>query len=62
MYEAEAAVELSCRVSGKTIVVVDDLFQSGASMWCYSEYLKRMGAKHVLGLVCVKSLRDTDNQ
>ncbi len=30
-------------------------------MWCYAMFLKNLGAKHVLGLVCVKSLRDTDN-
>jgi len=31
-------------------------------MWCYAKYLKDQGARHVLGLPCVKSLGDGDNQ
>lgn len=61
-YDAEGCVELHGDVMGRTIVVVDDLYQSGATLWCYAKYLKSLGAEHVIGLVCVKSLRDTDNQ
>lgn len=55
-------VELSASVDGRTVVIVDDLYQSGATMWMYAKYLKEQGARHVFGLACVKSLRDTDNQ
>jgi len=58
----DGCVELSDSVEDKTIVVVDDLYQSGATMWMYAKYLKEQGARHVFGLPCVKSLRDTDNQ
>lgn len=55
-------VELSGDVSGQSICIVDDLYQSGASLWSFARHLKEIGAEHVVGLVCVKSLRDTDNQ
>ena len=45
----------------KTVLIVDDLYQSGASMWTYAKYLKSMGANKVIGLVAVKSQRDSDN-
>jgi predicted amidophosphoribosyltransferase len=60
---AEAGgIELSRSVRGCSVIVVDDLYQSGASLWSFAKYLKRNGAGAVVGLVCVKSLRDTDNQ
>jgi len=31
-------------------------------MWTVAKLLKKKGAKRVLGLACVKSWRDTDNQ
>ncbi len=62
LYECAECIELHGDVAGKTIVVIDDLYQSGATMWCYAKYLKDQGAKYVLGLPCVKSLRDSDNQ
>ena len=55
------AIELSSEVAGRTVIVIDDLYQSGATIWSYAGYLKAMGAAAVIGLVCVKSLRNTDN-
>lgn len=55
-------VEVGCDVRNKNVIVVDDLYQSGATMWEYAKYLKNMGARTVWGLVCVKSLRDSDNR
>jgi predicted amidophosphoribosyltransferase len=49
-------------VVGRRILVVDDLYQSGSSMWRFAKYLKSKGAAEVCGLVCVKSLSDRDNQ
>ena len=48
-------------ISGADILIVDDLYQSGITMWAYAEFLKRCGARRVYGIVCVKSLRDSDN-
>jgi predicted amidophosphoribosyltransferase len=60
LFEA-GAVSISDSVDDATVVVVDDLYQSGTTMWSFARYLKQQGARHVLGLVCVKTLRDTDN-
>ena len=49
-------------IAGNTVIIVDDLYQSGASVWAYAQYLKKIGARTVYGLVCVKSMRDTDNR
>ncbi len=48
-------------IRDKLILIVDDLYQSGASMWCYAEYLKQKGAKNIIAVSIVKSLRDSDN-
>jgi predicted amidophosphoribosyltransferase len=58
----EKGVRLSRDVAEHSVIVVDDLYQSGASLWSFAKYLKARGAATVIGLVCVKSLRDTDNQ
>ena len=58
----DGCVELSESVDDKAVLVIDDLYQSGATMWMFAKYLKEQGAKYVFGLPCVKSLRDTDNQ
>jgi hypothetical protein len=55
-------VQLSRSVRDCSVIVVDDLYQSGASLWSFAEYLKGRQAGTVVGLACVKSLRDTDNQ
>lgn len=54
-------VTLTDSVDERLVVIVDDLYQSGATMWTYAEFLKSQGAAHVIGLPCVKSLRDSDN-
>ncbi|HEY5311532.1 MAG TPA: hypothetical protein VIK18_03400 [Pirellulales bacterium] len=55
-------IELSESIEDRLVVVVDDLYQSGATLWMYAKHLKAQGATHVIGLPCVKSLRDSDNQ
>jgi predicted amidophosphoribosyltransferase len=59
---SSGAVQLSGSVKGERIIVIDDLYQSGNTMWSYARYLKAQGALVVHGLVCVKTLRDTDNR
>lgn len=46
----------------KNVILFDDLYQSGTTMWQYARFLKELGAKSVWGLVCVKSLKDSDNK
>jgi len=60
--ELQGAIEIQGDVDGKSIILVDDLYQSGFTMWTIAKLLKKKGAKKVLGLACVKSWRDTDNQ
>lgn len=48
-------------VAGRDILIIDDLYQSGALVWCYGEYLKQLGASTVSAISIVKSLRDSDN-
>jgi predicted amidophosphoribosyltransferase len=54
-------LQLSRRIRSNSILVLDDLYQSGVSLWSLAKYLKVRQAGTVVGLVCVKSLRDTDN-
>jgi predicted amidophosphoribosyltransferase len=54
-------VSLATSVSSRNIVVIDDLYQSGTTLWSYAQYLKNMGAAKVIGLVCEKNFRDSDN-
>lgn len=55
-------IALSKPVKGADIIVLDDLYQSGATLWSFARCLKNLGASSVYGVVCVKSWRDTDNQ
>lgn len=55
------AFTLNESVEGSTVLLIDDLFQSGATLWSLARFLKARGAREVYGLACVKSLRDTDN-
>lgn len=48
-------------VQGKTIVLVDDLYQSGVTLWSLARFLKQNGALAIYGLACVKSWSDSDN-
>jgi hypothetical protein len=52
------AVRLSASVDGCIVYVIDDLYQSGITIWSYARYLKAQGASAVLGLVCEKSISD----
>jgi orotate phosphoribosyltransferase-like protein len=49
------------KVADKTIVVVDDLYQSGLTINYIAEELRQVGAKEVFGLAAVKTLRNDDN-
>lgn len=63
IYQTANSVALDpASVQGRDVIVVDDLYQSGITMWAYARALKAAGVRRVFGLVCVKSMRDTDNQ
>lgn len=62
LYSSDGCVHLDGTLNDAIVVIIDDLYQSGATMWCYAQYLKKCGARCVLGLTCVKSMKDTDNQ
>ena len=49
-------------IEGATVVIVDDLYQSGTTMLAYAEFLERHGANEIYGLSCVKALRNSDNK
>jgi len=49
------------KVADKTIVVVDDLYQSGLTINYIAEELRQAGAKEVFGLAAVKTMRCDDN-
>jgi hypothetical protein len=55
------AFSVKTDVKGRRIVLLDDLFQSGATMFSVARMLKTRGAEDVVGLACVKSWRDSDN-
>ena len=48
-------------VEGKTIVLIDDKYQSGTTIQYIAMKLQDAGAREVYGLCFVKTLRDTDN-
>jgi predicted amidophosphoribosyltransferase len=48
-------------VRGKSVLIVDDLYQSGVTAWSLAKFLKAQGAREVYAPACVKSWRDTDN-
>jgi len=56
------AFSLEESVDGKSILIVDDLYQSGVSAWSLAKFLKSQGARQVYAIACVKSWRNTDNQ
>lgn len=62
IYETPANIDINLSsISGSTIVIIDDLYQSGTTMLAYADFLKQHGAGSIFGLSCVKSLRDSDN-
>jgi adenine/guanine phosphoribosyltransferase-like PRPP-binding protein len=50
------------KVLGKSIVLVDDLYQSGLTINFIAEELRQAGAKEVFGLAAVKTMRNDDNR
>jgi len=62
IYSEGSSLIVSYNLQGKDVLVIDDLYQSGASVWCYAEYLKeRCGARSVIAISSVKALKDGDN-
>ena len=62
MTTLQGKFQLRDSVNDKTILIIDDLYQSGVSVWSLAKFLKENGAREVYALACVKSWRDTDNQ
>jgi hypothetical protein len=48
-------------VRQKSVLIIDDLYQSGVTVWSLAKFLKSQGAWDVYTLACVKSWGDTDN-
>ena len=58
----ETKLLFSESVKGKNVLIIDDLYQSGASIWCLAEYLKeKCAAKTIVAITSVKALKDGDN-
>ena len=53
--------QLNESIPGKTVLIIDDLYQSGVTAWSLAKFLKINGAREVYALACVKSWSDTDN-
>jgi len=51
----------AARVRGKTILLIEDLYQSGVSMNYTALEILKAGASRVFGLACVKTCRNSDN-
>jgi len=62
LYSSPDCIQRSDDLTGKTVFLIDDLYQSGTTLWSCAKNLQRTGVTDVIGLVCVKSFRDTDNQ
>jgi predicted amidophosphoribosyltransferase len=62
LYSCSDCISFEGDVKDKIVFLIDDLYQSGMTLWSCAKYLKQIGAATVIGLVCVKSLRDSDNQ
>jgi len=62
LYSVPNCVQWMGDITNKTIFLIDDLYQSGTTLWTCAKYLKKHGAGNVIGLVCVKTFRDTDNR
>lgn len=50
---------IRCDVKGKTILLVDDMYQSGLTMQYVAMKMKEAGAKRVFGISLVKALRNS---
>jgi predicted amidophosphoribosyltransferase len=49
------------KFSGRTVLLIDDLYQSGTTMNYCAKLIHDAGAKSVLGLACVKTCSNDDN-
>lgn len=56
-----ARIKDDTEVQGRTIILIDDLYQSGTTMNYYAKLLLDVGAVSVLGLACEKTCRNDDN-
>lgn len=57
-----AEFQVSERFSGQSVILIDDLYQSGATIHVMASKLYAAKARRVYGLILVKSVRDSDNQ
>lgn len=61
-YYFSPSEETRLSLRNRNVLIVDDLYQSGASIWCLAEHLKNnMGANIVQGATVVKAMKDSDN-
>lgn len=62
IYQADELIDIPEELYGRKVIIVDDLYQSGASIWCLAEYLKQVHqVASVIAISLVKSRRDSDN-
>ena len=62
IYSNDSMIQIPNSLSGESVLIIDDLYQSGASVWCFAEYLKNhCGVKTVIAISSVKALNDGDN-
>jgi predicted amidophosphoribosyltransferase len=59
--ELSHSFEVTGEVHGQDILLIDDVYESGMTIWSVAQKLKESGARAVYGLACVKTWRDTDN-
>ena len=63
-WDAWASAKLEAKANdlgGKSVILLDDKYQSGLTMHFVAAKLLALGAREVHGLAMVKTLRDTDN-
>ena len=61
-YWFSASDELRRSLYNRNVLIIDDLYQSGASIWYLAQYLKdNMNVRVVQGATAVKAMRDSDN-
>lgn len=56
--ESNFLIDKDLDLSGKTVIILDDLYQSGLTINYIAMKLKEHGAKHVFGLCLVKALNN----
>ncbi len=57
----ESGFVVNINLTGKKVLLLDDLYQSGITMQYVAMKLQEAGAEYIFGLSMVKSLNDTDN-